>query len=91
LIFSPVDLGQPYLAPPGVSQERVVALRFAFASTMKDKEFLNDAQKHKFDIDPISAEDVTRSISEAFQASPEVVGKAKAAFQSNREKKRKSL
>jgi hypothetical protein len=25
LIFSPVDLGQPYLAPPGVSQERVIA------------------------------------------------------------------
>lgn len=43
LISSPPALGQPYLAPPGVSPERIAMLRAAFSRTMRDAEFVADA------------------------------------------------
>ena len=61
-IFSPISLGQPYLAPPGIPPAEVAELRQAFAATMKDPDFLADNEKLDFDIDPISAEDITRSL-----------------------------
>ena len=44
--------------PPGVPADRVQALRRAFDATMKDKEFLADANKLKLEIDPITGEQV---------------------------------
>lgn len=86
LVFSPIELGQPYLAPPGVPKERVATLRAAFSSTLKDDAFLKSALERKFDIDPISAEDITRSVTDAFGASPQIVAKTKVALTVAREK-----
>ena len=43
LIFARQALGRPFLAPPGVPQDRAAALRKAFMDTMKDKAFLAEA------------------------------------------------
>src|SRR5438105_10468782 len=40
-------LGRPFLGPPEIAAERVAALRAAFMATMKDPEFLADADKLK--------------------------------------------
>ena len=45
LIIGQQVFGRPYIAPPGVPAERIGTLRAAFAATMKDKDFLADAEK----------------------------------------------
>ena len=38
-------MGRPFFMPPGVPAERVAAVRAAFAATMKDPGFLEDARR----------------------------------------------
>jgi tripartite-type tricarboxylate transporter receptor subunit TctC len=80
LISSAPGLGHPFIAPPGVTADRVATLRNAFDSTMKDKAFLADADKLMIEIDPVSAEEVARIVADTIDAPPEVIGKAKAAM-----------
>jgi hypothetical protein len=46
-------MGRPFLAPPGIPEERKLALRRAFDLTMSDPAFLADAAKVRLDISPI--------------------------------------
>ena len=80
LISSAPALGQPYLAPPGVPPERLAALRNAFAATLKDAAFLADAAKIRFDVEPLSADEVTAIVQETIHAPPDIVAQAKAAM-----------
>lgn len=45
-------LGHPRIAPPGTPLDRVKLLLRAFQDTMKDPEFLSDANKTKLAINP---------------------------------------
>ncbi|HTI85128.1 MAG TPA: hypothetical protein VL966_00835 [Alphaproteobacteria bacterium] len=64
LIFSRQVLGRPFLAPPNMPADRAQALRGAFDATMKDPEFLADAQKSQIEINhPVGGTDA-----EAFMA-----------------------
>jgi tripartite-type tricarboxylate transporter receptor subunit TctC len=76
LIFARQPLGRPYLAPPGIPQDRVNALRKAFMDTMKDKEFLAEAAKAQLEITPVSGEDVQKLVAEVYQTPPAIVHKA---------------
>jgi tripartite-type tricarboxylate transporter receptor subunit TctC len=78
LIFARQALGRPYLAPPDVPEDRVAALRQGFMATMKDKDFLAEAEKAKLEVTPISGEAVQKLVSEIYQTPPEVVKKAAA-------------
>jgi tripartite-type tricarboxylate transporter receptor subunit TctC len=73
-------LGQPYLAPPGVPPERLAILRKAFDATLRDKAFLADASKVRFDIDPMGAAEVTQIVHETVAAPPDLIAKARAAM-----------
>jgi tripartite-type tricarboxylate transporter receptor subunit TctC len=46
-------MGRPILAPPGIPAARVKALRDAFDATMKDSEFLAEADKQKLEVNPV--------------------------------------
>jgi len=76
LIFARQPLGRPYLAPPGVPQDRVDALRKAFMDTMADKEFLAEAEKAQLEITPVPGDEVQRLVTEVYQTPPAVVQKA---------------
>jgi tripartite-type tricarboxylate transporter receptor subunit TctC len=52
-----LEIGRPFMLPPGVPAERVKALRAAFMAMVKDKDFLADAEKVKLEITPTSGED----------------------------------
>jgi tripartite-type tricarboxylate transporter receptor subunit TctC len=80
LVSAPPALGQPYLTPPGVPQDRVALLRTAFDATLRDKAFLADAAKAKFEIEPMSGDEVARIVKDTIDAPPEIVAKAKAAM-----------
>jgi tripartite-type tricarboxylate transporter receptor subunit TctC len=76
LIFARQSLGRPFLAPPGVPQDRVDALRKAFSDTMKDKDFLAEADKAQLEITPINGADVQKLVTEVYQTPPAVAHKA---------------
>ncbi len=80
LISSPPALGQPYLAPPGVSRERVATLRTAFANTMADGDFVADAAKGSIDIAPMTGDEVASIIRDVVEADPETIRRARAAL-----------
>jgi tripartite-type tricarboxylate transporter receptor subunit TctC len=58
LIFSRQTLARPFAAPPGIPPERLAALRTAFDATMKDKEFLAEAQKLDLEVRPVSGTEI---------------------------------
>lgn len=79
LIFARVDVGRPFIAPPGVPADRVVALRKAFTATMNDQDFKKDIAEVKFEISAISGEQLEGLIRKAY-ATPKPVVERTAAL-----------
>jgi len=63
-IIVPNQFTRPYFLPPGVPADRVAALRAAFAKTIADKEFLAEAKKARLDINPTSAPELQKLITD---------------------------
>jgi tripartite-type tricarboxylate transporter receptor subunit TctC len=70
-------LGRPMLATPGVPPERVKMLRDAFKRTMEDKEFLNELDKRKFDLDPVPGEELEKIVKDVMNQPPEIIERMK--------------
>ncbi|HET7681666.1 MAG TPA: hypothetical protein VFK79_16200 [Xanthobacteraceae bacterium] len=64
LLSASTTIGRPLFTSPGVPEERVKALRAAFDATMKDPEFLADAEKRGFDINPVSGEELQKIVAD---------------------------
>jgi hypothetical protein len=78
LAFARNVMGRPYLAPPGVPADRLAALRKGFMGTMTDKEFLAEAEANKFEINPVSGEELEALVKEVYRTPAEVAKKAAA-------------
>jgi tripartite-type tricarboxylate transporter receptor subunit TctC len=79
LIYSSETFGRPYMMPPGVPAERVVALRRAFLDALRDKQLLAEAERMGLEVDPISGEEL-QALAEKIYASPAaIVERAKQA------------
>jgi tripartite-type tricarboxylate transporter receptor subunit TctC len=78
LIFGVQALGRVYASPPETPVDRVTALRKAFMDTMKDKDFLADAEKTDIDIIPMEGELVAKMWTEFASTPPAIVARAKA-------------
>ncbi|MFM1815790.1 MAG: hypothetical protein RLZ98_2485 [Pseudomonadota bacterium] len=89
LVSSPILLGRPFLAPPNVPADRVALLRKAFASTMADKNFLNEAGKQQISIDPVSGEEIAQRVNETINAPDHIRAAAKAVMPERKKKKKK--
>src|SRR5215831_17497155 len=80
LHFKQTILGRPFAASPNLPKERLAVLRKAFLDTMKDREFLADAEKMNLDIDVATAEEVETLLREFASYPKPVIEKAKAAI-----------
>jgi tripartite-type tricarboxylate transporter receptor subunit TctC len=67
LVFARQPMGRPFLAPPDIPSERVSALRKAFMDTMKDGEFLAEAEKMKLEINPVSGAAVQEIVRDVYK------------------------
>ncbi len=74
------EMARPFTAPPGVPQDRVAALRAAFDATMKDPEFLADAQKLNLDINPMSGQAIHDLLVETYATPKAIVERAAQAI-----------
>ena len=80
LVFDQLALGRPFMAPPGIPEDRHAALSKAFAETLKDPALLADAEKMKLDIDYLSGKDAKKLLQQFADYPPAVVRKARRAI-----------
>ena len=79
LIFARQVMAWPFVAPPGVPNDRVEALRKAFMETTKDKDFLADTEKAQMEINPVPGDKLDKLVKEIY-ATPKDVAKKAATF-----------
>lgn len=80
LAVARLEFGRPFLMPPGVPADRVNAFRRAFDATMKDPEFLAEAEKLKIEVDPLSGEQVSELVANVFKTPADTVERVKNAY-----------
>lgn len=81
LIMARQITGRPFFGPPGIPDDRKQALRAAFDATMKDAEFLAEAEKAKMEVDPVSGAKVEALLVELYQTPRNVIEEAARAIQ----------
>jgi tripartite-type tricarboxylate transporter receptor subunit TctC len=79
MIFARQVMGRPYVAPPNLPADRVAVLRQAFMDTMKDKDFLAEADKTQLEVNPVSGEDVDKLVKDIYATPADIIAKAKEA------------
>jgi len=75
LIFARQVVGRPYIAPPGLPQDRLAVLRQAFIDTLSDKDFLADAEKSKLEISAVPGDKVEALVKEVYETPADVAKK----------------
>jgi tripartite-type tricarboxylate transporter receptor subunit TctC len=74
LMYARQDFGRPFMTPPDVPADRLAALREAFVQTMKDQEFLAEANKLNVEIDPVTWQEL-HELTTKLYSTPEPVVK----------------
>lgn len=80
LILTQQVMGRPFAAPPRVPLARVAALRHAFERTIRDPEFLAEADKLALEIDLVSGEMLQAMVERMFRSPREIVEAARRAI-----------
>ena len=83
LLFISADtaISRPLVTSAGVPRERVEALRRAFDATLKDPEFLAEAEKSKTDINPMTGEEAQKIAEATINAPADVLARAGALLE----------
>jgi tripartite-type tricarboxylate transporter receptor subunit TctC len=81
LALGRLEFGRPFFMPPNVPPARVAAVRRAFDAVMKDKAFLEEADKLKIEVDPLTGEQVAALVEQLYKTPPETVARVRAAME----------
>ncbi len=76
LILIRQEPGRPVAAPPGVPADRLAALRRAFDLTMKDPDFIAEAEKLQLELEPLNAAEVEKLLAAAYATPKPIVQQA---------------
>lgn len=79
LVLSRQQMAYPLVAPPDTPADRVAALRAALMAMAKDPEYIADAVKAGFDVDPVSGQEIEDLIKRVYASPKEAVERARAA------------
>jgi tripartite-type tricarboxylate transporter receptor subunit TctC len=71
------EIVRTYTLPPGTPKDRVQILRAAFDATLKDPEFLADAEKSKLNVGPVPVAEEEKDIEGLFKLDRGTVNKLK--------------
>jgi tripartite-type tricarboxylate transporter receptor subunit TctC len=72
-LYAADNINRSFIAPPSMPAERVGMLRTAFATTMKDPEFLADAKKQKLEVEPEEGEQLAAFIRKIYDTPAPIV------------------
>jgi len=79
-VMNATEVGTAFFTTPGAPADRVHALRRAFDATMKDAEFLAEAQKTKLTVNAITGEELQKLVTEVSSLSPDLLEKVRFAY-----------
>jgi tripartite-type tricarboxylate transporter receptor subunit TctC len=71
-----------YSLPPQVSVERVRVLQKAFIDTLKDPQFLAEAEKARLEIDPVDGPGIEKMVNGLYEIEPAIVNRVKQLLES---------
>lgn len=74
-IYGPTAFSRPFATTPGTPKDRVQILRNAFQATLRDKEFLAEAEKSKLGIQPVTGEEIETLIQNTLNLNPAMQAK----------------
>jgi tripartite-type tricarboxylate transporter receptor subunit TctC len=80
LVFSRQAMARPFTAPPGIPADRKQALRRAFADTMADPAFLEEAKQRGLEVNPVTGAEIDDLIAELYQTPPDIVAEVRATI-----------
>ena len=80
LVLSRQIMGRPFVAPPGVPEDRKQALRRAFDATLKDPAFLEEADKLKLEVNPVSGSAIDTLVGELYRTPNDIVEETRKAI-----------
>jgi tripartite-type tricarboxylate transporter receptor subunit TctC len=73
-------MARPFAAPPGIPADRRAALIAAFERTTGDPDFLAEAERLNFEVNPVSANQLDALLAEAYATPKDVIAKAAKAM-----------
>ena len=82
LLLASQAMARPFVAPPDIPADRKLALIAAFDATMRDADFLGEAQKLNFEIHPVSAPTIDGLLAEVYATPKDVLARAAKAISS---------
>ena len=77
LLGSGPDIGRSLVAEPAIPLERRDALRKAFMATVEDPDFIADMKRRNLNIEPLSGEDVQKTVAAAAATPKALIDQAK--------------
>jgi tripartite-type tricarboxylate transporter receptor subunit TctC len=78
LLATSAELGRPLTTTPGVPADRLAALKAAYATMLKDPEFLREAQQLKIEVAPLLADDLQMLVSRAISTPLRIIDRLTA-------------
>lgn len=81
LFTNVMALGRPMLVGPGVPAANVAELRRAYAATVADPEFIEEAKKLRLELAPVTGEKVQGIIDEMMAMNPAIINRFREAAQ----------
>ena len=79
-VVNAAEIGTAFFTSPNVPKDRVETLRRAFDATMKDPEFLAEAERTKLTIGPLPGEELQKLVAEVAALKPDILEKVRAAY-----------
>ena len=77
VILVAATLGRPIAVTPGIPTERLKLLRDAYQKTLKDPELIAEAKRQRWDIDPLTGEEMEKLSKEVMTQPKEVIERMK--------------
>jgi tripartite-type tricarboxylate transporter receptor subunit TctC len=77
-LAAPGKLGRLFMVPGRVPADRLAILRTAFEATVADPAFLDEAQKLRLTVAPVTGRELASHIGALFATTPDIVARAKA-------------
>lgn len=80
LVFSRQETAFPFAAPPGIPADRLAALRKGFNDTVRDPEFIAEAERQNIEVSLVTGEQVAKIIADAYASPPALIARARLAM-----------
>jgi tripartite-type tricarboxylate transporter receptor subunit TctC len=79
-ISSAADIGRAILTPPNVPADRMEALRDAFASMLRDPDFIREAARRSLEVEPLAGNALQQVVRQAMDVTPDVAERTRRAI-----------